>query len=312
MLTTAPYLRIRRPSPTTAEFIVSTLPPQTLPVRLALGAVYFVRLLLALAVLLMMYAAQSSYYATTTTTTPLQPLPLPLLLSSSKALAADLHLQPNSSTSAIAVGATTPAPAPNPIAVLATTPLFSLAFLQQLLAVLLASRPGSLLSRLATSAPAWALLPSSLAALYVLAQRIGAEERLLVLRGLGVQTSSTGGTVFSPLRTRFIPTEKIRDVLINEAFRGFEVRHYLVVAVEGEEHLLVVFPRLLPRPRVVEKVWKGARECLYGRDGEDEKGEKREKGKEGKVDGGGRGGGERRRHHHKDKDEDEDEGAGAV
>ncbi|KAI1471322.1 GPI-GlcNAc transferase complex, PIG-H component-domain-containing protein [Daldinia caldariorum] len=263
MLTTAPYLRIRRPSPTTAEFIVSTLPPQTLPVRLALGAVYFVRLLLALAVLLMMYAAQSSYYSTT----PLQPL----LLSSTKPLAADLQSNSSASAAAVAVTAASSISSLSPADILATTPIFSLAFVQQILHMLLSSRPGSLLSNLATSAPPWVLLPSSLAALYLLSRRIGAEERLLVLRGLGVQTSSTGGTVFSPLQTRFIPTEKIRDVLINEAFRAFEVRHYLVVAVEAEEHLVVVFPRLLPRPRVVEKVWKGARGCLYGRDGEDDK-----------------------------------------
>ncbi|OTB14676.1 hypothetical protein K445DRAFT_75535 [Daldinia sp. EC12] len=215
MLTTAPYLRIRRPSPTTAEFIVSTLPPQTLPARLALGAVYFVRLQLALAVLLMI--------------------------------------------------------PPSPIDVLATTPIFSLAFIRQILNILLSSRLGSLLSKLANSIPPWVLFPCSVITLYFLSQRIGAEERLLVLRGLGVQTSSSGATVFSPLKTRFIPTEKIQDILINEAFRGFEVRHYLIVVVEDEEHIVVVFPRLLPRPRMVEKVWKGARECLYGRDGEDEK-----------------------------------------
>ncbi|KAI1480672.1 GPI-GlcNAc transferase complex, PIG-H component-domain-containing protein [Daldinia eschscholtzii] len=260
MLTTAPYLRIRRPSPTTAEFIVSTLPPQTLPARLALGAVYFVRLQLALAVLLMMYAAQSPYYSTV----PLQPL----LLSSTKALATGAYA--NSSSTSASIATATPSP-PSPIDVLATTPIFSLAFIRQILNILLSSRLGSLLSKPANSIPPWVLFPCSVITLYFLSLRIGAEERLLVLRGLGVQTSSSGATVFSPLKTRFIPTEKIQDILINEAFRGFEVRHYLIVVVEDEEHIVVVFPRLLPRPRMVEKVWKGARECLYGRDGEDEK-----------------------------------------
>ncbi|KAG4218574.1 hypothetical protein PC116_g32946 [Phytophthora cactorum] len=202
-----------------------------------------------------MYAAQSPYYSTA----PLQPLLLP----STKALATDAYA--NSSTSA------STATAPSPIDVLATTPIFSLAFIRQILNILLSSRLGSLLSKLANSIPPWVLIPCSVITLYFLSLRIGAEERLLVLRGLGVQTSSSGATVFSPLKTRFIPTEKIQDILINEAFRGFEVRHYLIVVVEGEEHIVVVFPRLLPRPRMVEKVWKGARECLYGRDGEDEK-----------------------------------------
>lgn len=144
-----------------------------------------------------------------------------------------------------------------------TTSFLSAAFVQQILHSLLHSRIGSLLSSLAASLPPWVLLPSCLAALYLLSQRIGVEERLLVLRGLGIQTSSSGATIFSALRTRFIPTDKITDVLINEAFHGFEARHYLVVIVDGEEHLVVVFPKLMPRRRIVEKVWRGVRECLY-------------------------------------------------
>lgn len=57
--------------------------------------------------------------------------------------------------------------------------------------------------------------------------------------------------------------EKIQDILINEAFCGFEVRYYLIVVVENEEELLVVFPRLSPRLEIIEKVWRGARACLW-------------------------------------------------
>ena len=81
----------------------------------------------------------------------------------------------------------------------------------------------------------------------------------LVLRGLGIQVTTTTATS----APRFIPTDKIRDVLLNEAFRGFEVRAYLVVVVEGEADVVVVFPRLLPLPRIVEKVWRGVRACLW-------------------------------------------------
>jgi phosphatidylinositol glycan class H protein len=63
--------------------------------------------------------------------------------------------------------------------------------------------------------------------------------------------------------TRFIPTEKIRDILVNEAFCGFGVRYYLVVVVEGEDDVVVVFPGLLPRRHIVETVWRGTRECLW-------------------------------------------------
>lgn len=60
---------------------------------------------------------------------------------------------------------------------------------------------------------------------------------------------------------------------MNEAFRGFEVRYYLIVVVEGEDEVVVVFPRLLPGRNIVERVWRGARGCLY----EPEKRDKAEK-----------------------------------
>jgi len=44
-----------------------------------------------------------------------------------------------------------------------------------------------------------------------------------------------------------------------------------VVVVEGEESVVVVFPRLLPRSGIVETVWRGVRGCLFEPDGEREK-----------------------------------------
>ncbi len=41
------------------------------------------------------------------------------------------------------------------------------------------------------------------------------------------------------------------------------MRYYLVVVVEGEESVVVVFPRLLPRRQIVETVWRGVRGCLF-------------------------------------------------
>lgn len=96
-------------------------------------------------------------------------------------------------------------------------------------------------------------------------------ESLLVLRGLGIQTSTSSNTYLGSATTRFIPTEKIQDIFVNEAFRGFEVRYYLVVVVAGEDDVVVVFPRLLPRRHIVEKVWRGARACLYEPVGDESK-----------------------------------------
>ncbi|KAF2095766.1 hypothetical protein NA57DRAFT_68043 [Rhizodiscina lignyota] len=89
------------------------------------------------------------------------------------------------------------------------------------------------------------------------------EESLLVLRGMGVQTSTSSSTYLAPWATRFIPTTAIQDIFIHEAFKGFEVRYYLAIVVEGEEDVVVVFPNLLPKRKILEEVWRGARNCLY-------------------------------------------------
>lgn len=90
-----------------------------------------------------------------------------------------------------------------------------------------------------------------------------AEESLLVLRGLGLQTSTTSSIYLRTPTTRFIPTTSIQDVFIYEAFKGFEIRFYLAVVVKGEQDVVVVFPRLLPRRGVLEEVWRGVRRCLW-------------------------------------------------
>jgi phosphatidylinositol glycan class H protein len=64
----------------------------------------------------------------------------------------------------------------------------------------------------------------------------------LVIRGFGIQTSTSSSTYLSTAATRFIPTTQIQDIVIHEAFKGFEVRFYLAVIVEGEPDALVVFP----------------------------------------------------------------------
>ncbi|KAF2025686.1 hypothetical protein EK21DRAFT_75783 [Setomelanomma holmii] len=107
------------------------------------------------------------------------------------------------------------------------------------------------------------LAPSALLLLYLALRRNHTEESLLVLRGLGIQTSTSSPTYLQSPTTRFIPTTSIQDVVIHEAFRGFEVRFYLAIVVEGEEDVVVVFPRLLPKRKVLEEVWRGARGCLW-------------------------------------------------
>ncbi len=304
MLTTKPYLRTRRPSPTTAEFIVSTRPPLTRSLRILLGLVYLARFLASLGVLLILYSTwhlspYSPASSTSTTTTTITTTG-----NTNTDIAAGGGGKDNSPGTIATSPPSSSSSSSSPTTII--TPALSLAALHHLLQTIQTSTSaGRLSARVAGAAPAWALAPACLCALYLLlATGIHTEERLLVLRGLGIQTSSSTGcgccgccgggggvgwlataamglllpgtrtgeetgtemttaAAAATTTTRFIPTEKIRDVLIAEAFRGFEVRHYLVVVVDGEEDVVVVFPRLLPRPRVLEEVWRGVRECLY-------------------------------------------------
>ena len=68
------------------------------------------------------------------------------------------------------------------------------------------------------------------------------EESLLVLQGLGVQTSTSSSFFLLSPTTTFIPTTQIQDIVINEAFKGFEVRFYLAIIVIGAPEVVVVFP----------------------------------------------------------------------
>lgn len=128
---------------------------------------------------------------------------------------------------------------------------------------LVASHLGQRCSYFASRLPTVILLPGTIFVLYLLSIRFYKSESLLVLRSLGVQTSSSSPIFGIGHTTRFIPTGRIQDILINEVFLGFEVRYCLTVVVEGEMELLVVFPKLSPRRELVEEVWRGSRACLW-------------------------------------------------
>jgi phosphatidylinositol N-acetylglucosaminyltransferase subunit H len=217
MLTTAPHLHTRRPTPTTIEYTVSTIPPLTLTLRLLILATLLLRLVLGFSTLLLLYSKWS--------------------LSGYRAFP----------------------PPPPPVA----PPPFTNEFVWYAIETIHISALGRLCTSLAVEIPTLLFLPACALMAYGTIRRIHTAESLLVLRGLGIQTSTSSTTYLGTASTRFIPTEKIQDILVNEAFRGFEVRYYLVVVVEGEDEVVVVFPRLLPGRAIVERVWRGARGCLY-------------------------------------------------
>ncbi|GES61858.1 phosphatidylinositol N-acetylglucosaminyltransferase [Aspergillus terreus] len=126
-----------------------------------------------------------------------------------------------------------------------------------------ASPLGSYVCRIADTYTTWTVALVSAIVVYGVFRKGYTEESLLVIRGLGIQTSTSSSTYLSKASTRFIPTTQIQDIVIHEAFKGFEVRFYLAVIVEGEGEVVVVFPKLLPGRAILEEVWRGSRHCLY-------------------------------------------------
>lgn len=83
------------------------------------------------------------------------------------------------------------------------------------------------------------------------------EESLLVLQGLGIQTSTSSPYYFLSATTTFIPTTQIQDIVIHEAFKGLEVRFYLAVIVQGATEVVVVFP-----VRAINDMYQSLSSCL--------------------------------------------------
>ncbi|KAF2743791.1 hypothetical protein M011DRAFT_450681 [Sporormia fimetaria CBS 119925] len=108
------------------------------------------------------------------------------------------------------------------------------------------------------------LLPVAAVVVYLVLRRGYIEESLLVIRGLGLQTSTSSPWYLVSATTRFIPTTSIQDVFVHEAFIGFGVRFYLAIVVKDELDVVIGFPRLLPRLHMLEEVWNGARGVLWG------------------------------------------------
>ncbi|KAL2315933.1 Phosphatidylinositol N-acetylglucosaminyltransferase subunit gpi15 [Schizosaccharomyces pombe] len=80
-------------------------------------------------------------------------------------------------------------------------------------------------------------------------------ESLLVIRDLGVQTNCHSIVPWKS-SSKLIPLDSIRDIFINEGFRKFDVCYYMGIAIESETEIHVVFPTLLPRHDVLQKVYK--------------------------------------------------------
>ncbi|CAH2447715.1 RNA polymerase III transcription factor subunit [Komagataella phaffii CBS 7435] len=87
------------------------------------------------------------------------------------------------------------------------------------------------------------------------------KESLLVIPNTGIQITSTrinDGIARSSktLDSHFISNEYLSDIVINEAFQGNQVVYYMVAVTRKNDKikLLVIFPKLLPRLNILQKI----------------------------------------------------------
>lgn len=98
-------------------------------------------------------------------------------------------------------------------------------------------------------------------------------ESLSVFRSVGIQISEVRGCVLLPTfineklleQRKFIPKDKIGDIIINEGFqKGFKVIFYLAIILKDASRLQLVFPTTQPRLRDIELIYNRSRRCLHG------------------------------------------------
>ncbi|GMM37543.1 hypothetical protein DASC09_048680 [Saccharomycopsis crataegensis] len=93
------------------------------------------------------------------------------------------------------------------------------------------------------------------------------EESIMVIKSMGIEISTTipNSTFFGRAKIvdRFIPIGDIIDIMIHEAFKGFEVIFYMVILRQNQKKLTIVFEKLLPRRDQLEVVLRGCRKVLY-------------------------------------------------
>ncbi|SEI33254.1 YALIA101S03e13938g1_1 [Yarrowia lipolytica] len=132
----------------------------------------------------------------------------------------------------------------------------------------------STLSKIATAYPQWllgflrnktptiALLSLWVLAIMALMKRPYKIESLFVVHGIGLQVYSSGGYYFMG-QTTFLNLDSIIDLVIHEGFKGLEVIFFMTILVKDKDRTVVIFPDLLPRRELLERVWRESRTCLY-------------------------------------------------
>ncbi|KAG5366326.1 Phosphatidylinositol N-acetylglucosaminyltransferase subunit gpi15 [Yarrowia sp. B02] len=122
--------------------------------------------------------------------------------------------------------------------------------------------PQFLVNMLRTKTPTIALLALWMLTVMVLMRRPYKIESLFVVHGIGLQVYTSGNYYFMG-QTTFLNLDSIIDLVIHEGFKGLEVIFFMAILVKDKDRTVVVFPDLLPRRQLLERVWRESRACLY-------------------------------------------------
>jgi len=93
-------------------------------------------------------------------------------------------------------------------------------------------------------------------------------ESVIVLPSYGIQLETHRGLPSVPLfvSRKFIPLTDVKDILINEGLRRWDVRYYLTVFYcpqPAVQRLAVAYENMLPRFPVLIEVYNGIHDCLH-------------------------------------------------
>jgi phosphatidylinositol glycan class H protein len=95
-------------------------------------------------------------------------------------------------------------------------------------------------------------------------------ESVIVLPSYGIQLETHRGLPSLPLfaSRKFIPLADVKDILINEGLRRWDVRYYLTVFYCPQptvQRLAVAYENTLPRFPVLIEVYNGIHDLLHGK-----------------------------------------------
>ncbi|KAJ1902127.1 hypothetical protein LPJ81_003642, partial [Coemansia sp. IMI 209127] len=88
------------------------------------------------------------------------------------------------------------------------------------------------------------------------------EESLVVIRNVGIQTETT--TLVGARSVCSFELPQIEDLFVHEALLLFEYRYYMAILPrDRKDHVVIMFPQLLPSLDMMLPVYHGARQLLF-------------------------------------------------